>query len=62
MRHNKKMARLVGRRIEAGRMTKITICRVRTHRMSKSRKVFGFVGLKIDERTSYVWGTRNPGN
>src|SRR5271170_5044901 len=41
------MVRVVGRRIEGGRMMKRRTCRARMRRMRRSRNVLGFVGLKI---------------
>ena len=52
MRHKRKMMRVVGRRIEGGRMMKRKTWRARIRRMRRSKYVLGFEGLKIDERTS----------
>ena len=52
MRQKRKMARLVGRRMEGGRMMKMRTWRARTTRTSRSKNVLGFVGLKMEESTS----------
>src|ERR1700737_4268572 len=54
-----KSARDVRRRIDGGSIIKSATWAARTARTRRSKNDFGFVGLKIDERTSWVCGTRN---
>jgi len=49
-----KKTKVVVRRIEGGRRMNMMIWKARTPRTRRSSADLGFLGLKIDERTSYV--------